>query len=81
MSRKGGNTMPRRNGTGPMGSGPMTGRGMGPCNNNQVNYARGFGRGRGRGFGYNSAPTTKEDLEQEKQFLEQRLEEINKELK
>jgi len=29
-------------GTGPMGMGPMTGRGLGPC---------GYGYGRGRGFG------------------------------
>lgn len=73
--------MPRRNGTGPMGNGPMTGRGMGPCNTNQANYTRGFGRGNGRGFGYNLAPVTKEDLEQEKQVLKQRLEAIEKELK
>ncbi len=39
--------MPLRNGTGPNGMGPMTGRGMGPC-------GRGYGRGRGfgRGMGY-----------------------------
>lgn len=51
--------MPGGNGTGPMGTGPMTGRGMGYC----AGYSRpgfvnpgfgrgtGWGRGRGRGFG------------------------------
>lgn len=34
--------MPGGNGTGPMGAGPMTGRGLGRC--------AGFGRGRGTGF-------------------------------
>ena len=44
--------MPRVEGTGPMGMGPMTGRGMGYCAGYVVpRYAnRGFGRGRGRGF-------------------------------
>jgi len=36
--------MPRFDGTGPMGQGPRTGRGMGPCGG-------GLGYGRGRGFG------------------------------
>lgn len=35
--------MPRLDGTGPRGMGPMTGRGLGPC---------GYGYGRGRGMGY-----------------------------
>ena len=35
-------SMPKRDGTGPMGQGPATGRGMGPC-------AAGRPRGRGRG--------------------------------
>ncbi len=44
--------MPRGDGTGPMGMGPMTGRAMGYC----AGYAApgfanaGFGMGRGRGF-------------------------------
>ena len=51
--------MPRYDRTGPLGQGPMTGRGMGYCNpNGPVNTAgplglgfrRGFGRGSGRGF-------------------------------
>lgn len=44
--------MPRGDGTGPMGLGPMTGKGMGCCPGNAApGYANcGFGRGRGRGF-------------------------------
>ncbi|MDD2234951.1 MAG: DUF5320 domain-containing protein [Desulfitobacteriaceae bacterium] len=57
--------MPRRDGTGPMGAGSMTGRGLGLCTDaNVVKYGvglgtgvglglacrRGFGRGFGRGF-------------------------------
>lgn len=47
--------MPAQNNTGPMGEGPLTGRGMGPCNPNQTESTRansgvfGFGRGFGRG--------------------------------
>lgn len=40
--------MPLRDGTGPAGMGPMTGRGMGPC---AGGYGRGMGRGAGRGRG------------------------------
>ncbi len=57
--------MPRRDGTGPLGAGAMTGRGLGLCTGaNAVKYGvglgvglglgfacrRGFGRGLGRGF-------------------------------
>lgn len=38
--------MPKLDGTGPAGAGPMTGRGLGPCGAGQ-----GFGRGRGMGYG------------------------------
>ena len=49
--------MPRGNGTGPMGMGPMTGRAAGFCAGfNMPGYmnpipGRGFGMGFGRGFG------------------------------
>lgn len=54
--------MPGGDRTGPMGRGPMTGRGLGLCaGNSNPGYANpsgsgygrgfGFGRGRGRGFG------------------------------
>jgi len=46
--------MPRGNGTGPMGLGPMTGRGAGYCAGNAVpGYANpGMGRGLGMGSGF-----------------------------
>jgi hypothetical protein len=51
--------MPRRDGTGPMGAGSMTGRGLGSCtNSNAVKYGVGLGLGLGlglacrRGFGH-----------------------------
>ena len=48
--------MPARDGTGPMGQGPMTGRAMGYCtgyrvNDNRFTFGRGLGLGRGMGFG------------------------------
>ena len=56
--RKGGCTMPRGDGTGPRGMGPMSGRGAGYCAGydmpgfgNQV-PGRGFGMGVGRGAGF-----------------------------
>ena len=45
--------MPGRDGSGPDGKGPLTGRGMGYCNTNfsQIKPARrGLGRRRGRRF-------------------------------
>ncbi|MBN1942659.1 MAG: DUF5320 domain-containing protein [Phycisphaerae bacterium] len=39
--------MPGFDGTGPMGQGPMTGRGLGPCGRGMA-----FRRGGGRGLGY-----------------------------
>lgn len=41
------NNMPNRDGTGPKGQGPRTGRGLGNCNNN-ANGGRGLGYRRGR---------------------------------
>ncbi|HPA25425.1 MAG TPA: DUF5320 domain-containing protein [bacterium] len=41
--------MPAFNGTGPKGIGPMTGRGLGPCERGQT-YSRGIGRGLGKGL-------------------------------
>jgi hypothetical protein len=47
------NIMPRRDGTGPVGKGTMTGRQMGPCKSTSsqkgpVSPGRGMGRGMGR---------------------------------
>lgn len=44
------NIMPKFDGTGPMGKGPKTGRGLGPCAGGKTSGGRGMGRGRGRGF-------------------------------
>ena len=52
--------MPRGDGTGPLGMGPMTGRAAGPCAGYPVpgfmnpglgGWGRGFGRGGGQGWG------------------------------
>jgi len=52
--------MPRMDETGPLGQGPLTGRGLGPCGGGLaqgkqagagVGAGRGFGRGMGRGLG------------------------------
>jgi hypothetical protein len=47
--------MPAKDGTGPEGKGPRTGRGLGNCNTNNTQtkdskFGRGFGPGRGLGF-------------------------------
>lgn len=80
--------MPNRDGTGPMGYGPMTGRGMGPCGAGMgFGRGRGWGRGFGRGFGRivpvyrEPAPENeKEILKAEKAEIERELKEINKRL-
>ncbi|HZX46722.1 MAG TPA: DUF5320 domain-containing protein [Clostridia bacterium] len=101
--------MPKRNGTGPLGFGPMTGRGLGFCNMANVSrlglglgFGLGLRLGRGRGFGRRMAcyfagypggypvqypaanpidlKTQKELLEQQKAFLEDRLNVISKQL-
>ena len=48
---KEGTPMPARDRTGPMGEGPMTGRGMGDCGGRGRGRGRGWGPGRGRGWG------------------------------
>jgi len=64
--------MPGQDGTGPLGLGPLTGRGFGPCG---WGIRRGFGRGYGRGFGFRRQVTlTKEE---EKKILEAELKEID----
>ena len=44
--------MARRDGSGPMGQGPLTGRGMGYCAGEVVGRPYGRGTGYGRGAGY-----------------------------
>ncbi len=54
---KGGGNMPNRDGTGPEGKGPKTGRGMGNCSGDKKESTRGVGRGMGRGVGRRSQNT------------------------
>lgn len=80
--------MPRGDGTGPEGKGPMTGRAMGFCAGVNMpgfaNGGRGCGMGRGQRFGrgaWNSAPGVigeKEQLEQEAAALRVQLEALEK---
>ena len=71
--------MPRRDGTGPMGAGSITGRGLGICTGaNAVKY----GAGLGMGFAVNqtSSKTQKELLNEQKTMLQDRLKVIDKQL-
>ena len=85
--------MPRRDGTGPMGMGPFTGRGMGFCRPGRyigrragLGYGLGYGYGRMGGFnrwgGYPADSISPEEernlLRGEKAALRSRLEEIEK---
>lgn len=81
--------MPRRDGTGPMGMGAMTGRGFGYCNSYKTPSfigRMGLGVGTGRGFcrfpyNYNLSPEEKKEmLIRQKDVLENQLETIKKQL-
>jgi len=64
--------MPGQDKTGPMGMGPMTGRGFGPCGR-----GLGFRRGFGRGFGWRARTETLNLTKaQEKKILEAELTEL-----
>lgn len=84
--------MPRQDKTGPMGMGPMTGRGMGPC---EAGYGSGLGMGRGYDRAmcdwfyrkYQAMPKEErkkllkseiEDLKQEMQIVEEELKGLEK---
>lgn len=77
--------MPGFDGAGPLGTGPMTGRGFGPCGLS-LGWRRrfGFDRGLGRYFVWRW-PQTKEKqlkaLEEYKQALSEELEDVEKEKK
>jgi len=65
--------MPTQDKTGPSGQGPMTGRGLGPCNTLGIapNWCRGFGRGCGfRRIAFQPVELT---AEQERKILEAEL--------
>lgn len=75
--------MPGRDGTGPLGTGPV-GRRLGPCSGNvgATGYGGWLGRGMRRGWRAFSAPFTQEEekqaLEQQKSWLQQQLDAIAK---
>ena len=66
--------MPGQDRTGPLGQGPLTGRGLGPC-------GRGFGRGFGRGRVVLTSKDEKKILQEELQEIETEKTEIHKRLK
>lgn len=69
--------MPRFDGTGPMGYGPGSGWGRGPCN-------RGMRQGGGYGYGRQRFISSKNELaviEEEEKFLEEQLAIIREEKK
>ncbi len=71
--------MPRRDGTGPAGFGPMTGRGMGACTNYPaIGYGMGrrAGRGCGRGNGPYAAGASPISLAERKNLLQEELKRI-----
>ena len=79
--------MPRRDGSGPMGTGPKTGRGLGACAcNNSIVCVTGLRLGSGwafrRGFfvNQNSFNTQKELLQKQMDALRDRLDVIDNQL-
>jgi len=67
--------MPNRNGTGPTGNGPMSGKGMGRCGGGRgAGNGQGLGLGRRGGFRGQAAP------EDETQTLKTRVAELEKRL-
>ena len=88
--------MPRGDGTGPWGEGPMTGRGLGFCTGFErpgfVNprLGRGFGRGRGFGWRFKTQPVQRAPItyamprmtkEEETQVLERDIQLLDQEKK
>ncbi|MFH0912634.1 MAG: DUF5320 domain-containing protein [Patescibacteria group bacterium] len=70
--------MARLDGTGPMGYGPMTGRGLGPCGGSM-----GWARGGGLGMGWRRFYSPKNEmttLEEEAKMLEEELKTVKEEL-
>ncbi|MEA2112952.1 MAG: DUF5320 domain-containing protein [Patescibacteria group bacterium] len=64
--------MPKFDGTGPLGQGPRTGRGMGPC---------GGGMGRGCGFGQGMGGRRFFSKKEESEMLDTEVGELEAELK
>ena len=74
--------MPRFDGTGPQGAGPLTGRGFGPCSGG-LGRGRGYGGRFGFGYGYKVIPQKdkKQLLEDEAKEVEEYLGYLKEELK
>ena len=81
--------MPGRDGTGPMGGSTKNGRGLGLCSGANVigdraglGLGSGYRRGLGRNIGTDQtlSKTPKELLQEQKQLLENRLDEVSKQL-
>ena len=78
--------MPRYDGTGPLGSGPGTGWGLGPCGGG-MGWRRGGGRGRGFGWrrfwGYGPYQPYQPQItkKEEKEILEDEVTDLEEELK
>jgi len=71
--------MPKLNGTGPTGQGPMTGRGLGPCNGG-VRLICGCRGGYGYGRRFISPKNELTALEAEEQMISQELSAIRNEI-
>lgn len=73
--------MPYKDGTGPEGRGPLTGRGFGPCGRG-FGRKMGFRRFAGYGFGYQriTKEEEKEMLKAAKEDLQAELADIDKKL-
>ena len=76
--------MPRFDKTGPMGAGPMTGRGFGPCGFG-LGWRQRFGAGRGMGryFGWRWPQSKDEELKALTDYqaaLKEELDDVAKEL-
>jgi len=72
--------MPGQNGTGPLGQGPLTGRGLGPCGRG-LGFRRGFGKIAGTKPLNLTKTQERKVLEAELAELEAEKSEIEKQLK
>lgn len=84
--------MPAQDGTGPLGKGPLTGRGLGPCqrafarqgygNGFRCGFGRSFGLRQGLGFMQTAQPIQPVVLTQdeEKEILQEDLKQLRQEM-
>ncbi len=72
--------MPRRDRTGPWGAGPLTGRGMGLCRNSLWRMGAGLGLGLGLRYMFRNSPSSANQLQAQKEYLQDYLRQIEDEL-